>query len=75
AAFPGMFITNVGLNELTFKHFAIPILNLFSQFKELLMGVVDYQHIAITIGSNLVIMLIIFMIGRVMFLKDKWVMN
>ena len=75
AAFPGMFITNVGLNELTFKHFAIPILNLFSQFKELLMGVVDYQHIAITIGSNLVIMIIIFMIGRVLFLKDKWVMN
>ncbi|WP_226673821.1 ABC transporter permease [Rossellomorea aquimaris] len=75
AAFPGMFITNVGLNELTFKHFAIPILNLFSQFKELLMGVVDYQHIAITIGSNLVIMIIIFMIGRALFLKDKWVMN
>ncbi|MCR8847522.1 ABC transporter permease [Rossellomorea sp. SC111] len=75
AAFPGMFITNVGLNELTFKHFAIPILNLFSQFKELLMGVVDYQHIAITIGSNLVIMVIIFVIGRVLFLKDKWVMN
>ncbi|MGG4167967.1 ABC transporter permease [Rossellomorea vietnamensis] len=75
AAFPGMFITNVGLNELTFKHFAIPILNLFSQFKELLMGVVDYQHIAITIGSNLVIMVIIFAIGRILFLKDKWVMN
>ncbi|UXH45160.1 ABC transporter permease [Rossellomorea vietnamensis] len=75
AAFPGMIITNVGLNELNFKHFAIPILNLFSQFKELLMGVVDYQHIAITIGSNLVIMLIIFAIGRVLFLKDKWVMN
>lgn len=75
AAFPGMIITNVGLNELTFKHFAIPILNLFSQFKELLMGVVDYQHIAITIGSNLVIMVIIFAIGRVLFLKDKWVMN
>lgn len=75
AAFPGMIITNVGLNELTFKHFAIPILNLFSQFKELLMGVVDYQHIAITIGSNLVIMVIIFAIGRVLFMKDKWVMN
>ncbi|MBN8191210.1 ABC transporter permease [Bacillus sp. NTK074B] len=75
AAFPGMFITNVGLNELTFKHFAIPILNLFSQFKELLMGVVDYEHIAITIGSNLVIMVMIFIIGRVLFLKDKWVMN
>jgi sodium transport system permease protein len=75
AAFPGMIITNVGLNELTFKHFAIPILNLFSQFKELLMGVVDYQHIAITIGSNLVMMVIIFAIGRVLFMKDKWVMN
>ncbi|WP_335872647.1 ABC transporter permease [Bacillus sp. 2205SS5-2] len=75
AAFPGMFITNVGLNELSFQHFAIPILNLFSQFKELFMGVIDYQHILITFGSNLLFMFVIFMIGRVLFLKDKWVMN
>ncbi|TMU85048.1 ABC transporter permease [Bacillus sp. BHET2] len=75
AAFPGMIITNVGLNELSFHHFAIPILNLFSQFKELFMGVIDYQHIFLTFGSNLLFMLVIFIIGRILFLKDKWVMN
>ncbi len=75
AAFPGMIITNVGLNELSFQHFAIPILNLFSQFKELFMGVIDYQHILLTFGSNLLFMLVIFIIGRILFLKDKWVMN
>ncbi|WRP07610.1 ABC transporter permease [Rossellomorea aquimaris] len=75
AAFPGMIITNVGLNELSFQHFAIPVLNLFSQFKELFMGVIDYQHLFLTFGSNLLFMLVIFVIGRILFLKDKWVMN
>ncbi|WP_044338901.1 ABC transporter permease [Rossellomorea aquimaris] len=74
-AFPGMIITNVGLNELSFQHFAIPVLNLFSQFKELFMGVIDYQHLFLTFGSNLLLMLVIFVVGRVLFLKDKWVMN
>ncbi|WP_249869558.1 ABC transporter permease [Oceanobacillus saliphilus] len=73
--FPVMFLSSVGINELAFEHFAIPILNLFSLLKELLFGVVDYQHVFITIGSNLICIIIIFIIGRILFKKDKWVMN
>lgn len=72
--FPTMIIAGIGINELEFKHFAIPIMNLFSLLKELLFGIVDYEHVLITITSNLICMIVIFSIGRVLFMKDKWVM-
>lgn len=75
AIFPTMIISGIGINELVFQHFAIPIMNIFSLLKELLFGVVDYEHVLITIISNLVCMMVIFMIGRILFMKDKWVMN
>jgi sodium transport system permease protein len=67
--------TNLGINELSFHHFAIPILNLFSLLKELLFGVIQYDHILIVIGSNVLFMALAFVIGRALFMKDKWVMN
>ncbi|WP_175987650.1 ABC transporter permease [Bacillus sp. Marseille-Q1617] len=73
--FPAMIIGSLGVNELEVHHFAIPILNLFSQMKELLFGIVDYQHLAITISSNLLVMIVVFIIGRILFMKDKWVLN
>lgn len=75
AMFPTMIIANIGINELAFHHFAIPIMNLFSLLKELLFGIINVEHIMITVGSNLLAMIIIFVIGRVLFMKDKWVMN
>lgn len=75
AVLPMMIISGIGVNELSFSHFAIPILNIFSILKELLFGIVDYEHILITIASNLVCVLVFFIIGRFLFLKDKWVMN
>ncbi|MCM3764891.1 ABC transporter permease [Neobacillus niacini] len=75
AMFPAMILSSVGINELSFKHFAIPIMNLFSLLKELVFGVIDYEHILITIASNLICMIVLFIIGRILFMKDKWVMN
>jgi len=75
AMFPTLIITGIGINELGFVHFAIPIMNLFTLIKELLFGIVNYEHILITIGSNLFGMVILFVVGRIMFMKDKWVMN
>lgn len=72
---PLMIITGIGVSELSFSHFSIPIFNIFSIFKELIFGIVDYEHILITIGSNIVCVFVMFIIGRVLFLKDKWVMN
>ncbi|MFS0862620.1 ABC transporter permease [Fredinandcohnia sp. 179-A 10B2 NHS] len=73
--FPALMITGVGVNELTAQHFAIPIMNLFSLLKELLFGIVNAEHILLTLGSNVICMVIIFIIGRILFMKDKWVMN
>lgn len=73
--FPSMILSGIGVNELSFQHFVIPIMNLFSLLKELIFGVIDYEHILVTIGSNLVCMVVLFIIGRILFLKDKWVMN
>jgi sodium transport system permease protein len=72
---PLMLMSNVGINELEFKHFAIPVMNIYALLKELIFGVTNYEHFFITIGSNLIVLLVVFFIGRVMFLKDKWVMN
>ncbi|MGP7817011.1 ABC transporter permease [Niallia sp. 01092] len=73
--FPLMFTSNLGINELKVKHFAIPIMNLFSLLKELIFGILNYEHIFITFGSNIIVMVIVFLLGRLLFLKDKWVMN
>ncbi|MGE6256351.1 ABC transporter permease [Heyndrickxia sporothermodurans] len=75
AAFPGMVTSSIGINELTIKHFAIPILNLFSVLKELIFGIINVEHILIMIVSNLICIVVLFIIGRILFLKDKWVMN
>ncbi|MFD1737845.1 ABC transporter permease [Bacillus salitolerans] len=75
AAFPGIITAGLGVNELSFHHFAIPILNLFSLLKELIFGVVNIEHIVTMIGSNLLLIIVIFIVSRLLFMKDKWVMN
>ncbi|MFA1821719.1 ABC transporter permease [Virgibacillus oceani] len=73
--FPIMVITGVGVNELSFIHFAIPFLNLFSLIKELLFGIVNYEHILITVVSNLIVVVVVLIISRILFMKDRWVMD
>jgi sodium transport system permease protein len=75
AMFPVMIISGIGVNELSFKHFAIPIMNIFSILKVLSFGIVNYQNLGIVVGSNLLFIVIALIAGRIMFLKDKWVMN
>jgi sodium transport system permease protein len=75
AMFPSMYLSSMGIKELSFQYFAIPIMNLFSLLKELVFNTINYEHILITILSNLAAMIILFIIGRILFLKDKWVMN
>lgn len=71
---PSMLMYNVGINELTFTHFAIPVMNIFAVFKELFFGIVNIEHILTAITSNLLVALIIFIIGRVLFFRVKWVL-
>ncbi|MBM7619901.1 sodium transport system permease protein [Bacillus tianshenii] len=73
--FPLMMISGIGINELDFHHFAIPIMNVFTILKELSFGIINYEHLGIMMGSNLLCIVVAFIIARVMFMKDKWVMN
>lgn len=73
--FPIMFITSAGVTELGFHHFVIPFMNLFALMKELIYGIIELDHILLTIGSNIVYMFVFYIIGRILFMKDKWVMN
>jgi len=73
--FPMMLLSTTGINELTTNHFIIPFVNVFSTLKELIFGEIIYQHLLLTLGSNLVFIIISFLIGRMLFLKDKWVIN
>src|SRR5690606_15353978 len=41
--FPAMIIVGIGINELTTFHFAMPIMNLYTLFKELLFGIVNFE--------------------------------
>lgn len=73
--FPAMMVGGLGLNEFTMNHFIFPFVNIFAILTELLFGVVNYGHLLMTIGSNLVCIIIIFIVSRILFSKDKWVMN
>lgn len=75
AMVPAIFMVTLGVNELTTTHFIVPILNIFAIFKELLLGIIDYSHIAIVLGSNLVVVVLLLMVARLFFLKDRWVVS
>ena len=72
---PVLFLGGTGLHELTTQHFLIPFFNIFALFKELLYGVIDYQNILLTAGSLVVSIVIFFAVSRLLFFKDKWVLN
>ncbi|MGG0286198.1 hypothetical protein ABEY41_13980 [Peribacillus butanolivorans] len=72
---PALFLGGTGLHELTTKHFLIPIFNIFAFFKELIYGVIDYQNIFLTASNLIVSIAIFFAVSKILFLKDKWVLN
>mgnify|MGYP001170023653 FL=1 len=73
--FPAMMLLGVGVNEFTIGHFLIPFVNLFTIITELVFGIVDYGHLLAMIASNLVCILVIFIVSRAMFTKDEWVLD
>jgi sodium transport system permease protein len=72
---PTLFLGGTGLHELTNKHFLLPILNIFALFKELIYGVIDIQNIFLTASSLIISIILLFVVSRILFLKDKWVLN
>lgn len=72
---PIMFMAGLSVNEFTMNHFITPFLNIFPIITELIFGILDWQHILIVIGSNLAVIVVVFIISRVLFSKDKWVID
>ena len=75
AIVPAMLTQTMGVHEFNLFHFSVPILNFFTINKELLLGIINIEHILIVIGTNLLAGIILFAICRMMFMKDKWVMD
>lgn len=75
AVFPALMISGLSVNEFTINHFILPFVNIFAIINELLFGIVNYEHILLVVGSNIVCIVIILMISRLLFSKDKWVMD
>ena len=72
---PALLTSSLGLNELSTIHFVVPLMNLFTIFKELFFGVLNVEHILLTLSSNILLAIIIFFIGRVLFMKDRWILS
>ncbi|MGC4378663.1 ABC transporter permease [Fictibacillus sp. Mic-4] len=72
---PYYFLITVSVNEMTTMHFIIPFLNIYALIKQLIYGVYSLQNVLLTIGSTLVCIVIFFTIARVMFGKDRWVLE
>ncbi|MGD6902394.1 ABC transporter permease [Bacillus infantis] len=75
AIVPTLFLSGVGINELTMKHFLIPFVNIHALINELLHGSVNMENILLTLASTAVSIVIVFIFSRSLFLKDKWVLN
>lgn len=75
AIVPAMLTQTMGVHEFNLFHYSVPILNFFTINKELLLGIINIEHILIVIGTNLLAGIILFAICRMMFMKDKWVMD
>ena len=72
---PALLSSSLGLNELSTIHFIVPLMNIFTIFKELFFGVLNIEHIFLTLASNILLAIIIFFIGRILFMKDRWILS
>jgi len=70
AIFLGMISLSQGI-ELAEPMFFIPILNNSFTFKELLMGIVNWEHILSTLVSNIAIALVALLVAAYLFTREN----
>ncbi|EIL86525.1 ABC transporter permease [Bacillus altitudinis] len=71
---PMFFTMRAGATQLDTYYFAIPFLNIHALCKQLMFGIVDPMSIALTLGSSALTVMILFVIVRSLFMKEKWMM-
>ncbi|MDP5277215.1 ABC transporter permease [Chengkuizengella axinellae] len=72
---PFLLLMGVSVNELTTTHFLIPFFNIFALIKQLIFGVYSIESIGMVVGSSILVIAILFLLGSFMFKKDRWVLG
>ncbi|MDX8360386.1 ABC transporter permease [Cytobacillus sp. IB215316] len=75
AMIPFFLLMGLSVNELTTIHFLIPFFNIFALIKQLIFGVYSIESIGMVVGSSVLVIAILFLLGALMFKKDRWVLG
>ena len=71
---PMFFTMRAGATQLDTYYFAVPFLNIHALCKQLMFGIIDPMSITLTLGSSALAVVILFVIVRSLFMKEKWML-
>ncbi|MED1747684.1 ABC transporter permease [Bacillus zhangzhouensis] len=71
---PMFFTMRAGATQLDTYYFAVPFLNIHALCKQLMFGILDPMSITLTLGSSALTVVILFVIVRSLFMKEKWML-
>ncbi|MFS3915697.1 ABC transporter permease [Bacillus australimaris] len=71
---PMFFTMRAGATQLDTYYFAVPFLNIHALCKQLMFGIIDPMSITLTLGSSALAVIILFVIVRSLFMKEKWML-
>ncbi|HBU89781.1 MAG TPA: protein natB [Bacillus pumilus] len=71
---PMFFTMRAGATQLDTYYFAIPFLNIHALCKQLMFGIIDPMAVTLTLGSSALAIVILFVIVRSLFMKEKWML-
>ncbi|MGE6631931.1 ABC transporter permease [Bacillus sp. NPDC077027] len=71
---PMFFTMRAGATQLDTYYFAVPFLNIHALFKQMMFGIMDPLSIALTLGSSALTVIVLFIITRSLFMKEKWML-
>ncbi|WP_282061569.1 ABC transporter permease [Bacillus pumilus] len=72
---PIFFTMRAGATQLDTYYFAIPFLNIHALCKQLMFGIIDPMAVTLTLGSSALAVVILFVIVRSLFMKEKWMLS
>ncbi|MGM5472943.1 ABC transporter permease [Bacillus pumilus] len=71
---PMFFTMRAGATQLDTYYFAVPFLNIHALCKQLMFGIIDPVAVTLTLGSSALAVVILFVIVRSLFMKEKWML-
>ncbi|KIL25273.1 hypothetical protein C2W58_03964 [Bacillus pumilus] len=71
---PMFFTMRAGATQLDTYYFAVPFLNIHALCKQLMFGIIDPMAVTLTLGSSALAVVILFVIVRSLFMKEKWML-